>query len=51
MAISTIFAKKRKRKAVEHTITSYYDNLPQQSLDEAIKWAEFSLTQFSKGTD
>ncbi len=51
MAISTSSAKKRKRKTVERAITSYYSSLPEQALDEDKEWAEFSLTQFSKGTD
>ncbi len=51
MAISTISSKKRKRKAVEHVITSSYSGLSEQALNEDKEWAEFSLTQFSKDTD
>ena len=51
MAISTISTKKRKRKAVERAITSYYSGLSEQALNEDQEWAEFSLTQFSKDTD
>ena len=42
MTISTMCAKNRKRKAVEHAITSYYSSLPEQALDEDKEWAEFS---------
>jgi hypothetical protein len=43
--------KERKRKAVEHAITSYYNRLSDQARDEDTEWAEFSLAQFSEGTD
>ena len=42
MAISTISTKKRKRKAMEHAITSYYSGLSEQALNEDKEWAEFS---------
>jgi hypothetical protein len=51
MAISTINTKKRKRKAVEHAITSYYNALSEQALDEDKEWAEFSLIQFLERRD
>jgi hypothetical protein len=50
MAILTVSSKKRKRKVVEHAITSYYRSLPEQALEEDKEWAKFSVTQFSKGT-
>ena len=41
----------RRRKAVEQGIASYYSSLPEQARDEDKEWGEFSLTQFSEGTE
>jgi hypothetical protein len=41
----------RRRKAVEQAIASYYSSLPEQARDEDKAWGEFSLTQFSEGTE
>jgi hypothetical protein len=41
----------RRRKAVEQAIASYYSSLPEQARDEDKEWGEFSLTQFSEGTE
>jgi hypothetical protein len=43
--------KERKRKAVEQAITTYYSGLPEQARQEDKEWGEFSLAQFSKGTE
>lgn len=41
----------RRRKAVEQAIASYYSSLPERARDEGKEWGEFSLTQFSEGTE
>jgi hypothetical protein len=38
--------RQRKRKAVEHAITSYYSGLPEQARDEDEEWGKYSRTQF-----
>ena len=40
----------RKRDAVDHAITSFYDGLSAQAQAEERIWGEFSLAQFMEGS-
>jgi hypothetical protein len=43
--------QERKRQAVEQSITRYYSGLPEQAEAEDKAWGDFSLAQFSEGTE
>jgi hypothetical protein len=42
--------RERKRRAVEHAFTRYYDGLSKQAQIEDEEWGEFSLAEFLDGT-
>jgi hypothetical protein len=42
--------KERKRRAVEKSVTRYYDGLSEQAQREDKEWGEFSLAEFLDGT-